>query len=234
MTDTRTILRGQIYHINLDPEHNPIGSEEWPDRPGIIVSNDINNKYANVVEVVYLTTKLKRKVSPTHVKVRPKGRTSLALCEQVHSVDRSRLGAYIDTLSPEDIERIDDALACSLGITPDSPHIANLFHKWELYINRYNLEIGMHLQTLLDEEQAARQAIVETIDTKQMTDMEQELALLKLERDSYKKLLDTTQRRLELAREECDQYQRLYEGVRGSDLTKTEMVKSEYYASRNT
>ena len=59
MEEKNPILRGQIYHINIDANHKPVGSEMWPDRPAIIVSNDINNQYSNTVEVVYLPTKLK-------------------------------------------------------------------------------------------------------------------------------------------------------------------------------
>ena len=203
MEEKNPILRGQIYHINIDANHKPVGSEMWPDRPAIIVSNDINNQYSNTVEVVYLTTKLKRKFSPTHVKVRPRNRPSLAMCEQIHSVSKDRLGAYIDTLSESDLALIDAALMCSLGITTASQHVANLFHKWELYINKYHLDVGMQLTQLFD----AEQTTPETINSGLVKTLQQDIDLLTKEADAYKRLLA-------LAEQERDQYKQLYEQVK--------------------
>ena len=44
--------RGEIYYVL--PEGCEIGSEQHSGRPGIIVSNDLNNKYSSTLEVVYL------------------------------------------------------------------------------------------------------------------------------------------------------------------------------------
>ena len=46
--------RGEIFFIN---EGESSGSEPGGARPGIIVSNDIGNKHAPIVEVVYLTSR---------------------------------------------------------------------------------------------------------------------------------------------------------------------------------
>lgn len=207
MEEKRTILRGQIYHVNLDPNQKPVGSEMWPDRPAIIVSNDINNEHSNTVEVVYLTTKLKRKFSPTHVKVRPLKRTSLAMCEQVHTVDKERLGDYIDAVSESEMELIDGALMCSLGITGTSSHVANLFHKWEFYINKYHLDIGMHLTRLFD----AENNNMTSNDAKKIDELEQKLAIANRERDTFENLLKSARKKLSATEEECEQYRQLYE-----------------------
>lgn len=50
--------RGEIFFIN---EGESSGSEQGGARPGIIVSNDVGNKHAPIVEVVYLTSRKKKR-----------------------------------------------------------------------------------------------------------------------------------------------------------------------------
>jgi mRNA-degrading endonuclease toxin of MazEF toxin-antitoxin module len=87
-------------------------------RPGVIVSNDILNDTSTVVEVVYLSTKLWKKM-PTHATIEATGLTSVAKCEQIDSVSKERLGKYCGTCTDEEMEAIDRALLCSLGIELD-------------------------------------------------------------------------------------------------------------------
>lgn len=55
--------RGEIYFIKSN--HKEVGTEQWADRPAVIVSNDEANKYSTAVEVCYMTTKPKQDL-PTH------------------------------------------------------------------------------------------------------------------------------------------------------------------------
>ena len=55
--------RGDIYWTNLDPT---IGAEISKTRPALIVSNEINNKFANTVTVLPITSNI-RKVFPFEV-----------------------------------------------------------------------------------------------------------------------------------------------------------------------
>lgn len=132
--------RGQIYYIHEDTYQKPIGSEMWPNRMGLIVSANANNIKSATVEVVYLTTAFKKHVSPTHVYVSCKKKTAIALCEQIHTVDKSRIGDYIGKIGQSERQKIDLALQFSLQIAP-SPDILGVFKKWEHYINRYNIDI---------------------------------------------------------------------------------------------
>ena len=61
-------------------------------RPVIIVSNDAANTHSPVVTVVPLTSQCKKPL-PTHVLIREQGlsTSSTALCEQIITVDKSRL-----------------------------------------------------------------------------------------------------------------------------------------------
>lgn len=105
------ITRGDIFYVNKGDNN---GSEQKAGRPALIVSNDLNNKYSTTVEVVYLTTKKKHPL-PTHVEVR--GRVpSIVLCEQITTVDKKRLGAFVRCCTRDEMEEIDKALAVSLGL----------------------------------------------------------------------------------------------------------------------
>ena len=117
MTDytNRTIHRGDVFYVTKTPSY---GSETESGRPAIVVSNDINNCNSNVIEIVYLTTKYKTPL-PTHVTITTTGVTSTVLCEQITSIDTSRLSDYIGRCSKEDMDAIDHALLCSLSLNQD-------------------------------------------------------------------------------------------------------------------
>lgn len=108
------IHRGDVFYVN---QSETIGSEQRSGRPAIIVSNPACNEHSPVVEVVYLTCQYKKPM-PTHVRIESIGRRSTALCEQITSVDVSRLGDYKGHLTDEEMEMVDRALMCSLNIQP--------------------------------------------------------------------------------------------------------------------
>ena len=107
-----SIKRGDIYFIT---GIEATGSEQGGERPAVIVSNDTGNKYAPVVEAVYLTTKRKTDI-PTHVYINSAERPSIALCEQIVTVCKSRLERYVGSVTVSEMRRIDRALSTSLGI----------------------------------------------------------------------------------------------------------------------
>ena len=85
-----SINRGDIFYVNPS---ETVGSEQRSGRPAIIVSNPLCNEHSPVVEVVYLTCQYKKPM-PTHVRIESAGKHSTALCEQISSVDVSRLGDF--------------------------------------------------------------------------------------------------------------------------------------------
>lgn len=114
--------RGEIYYVN--PNYSEVSTEIWSGRPGIIVSNDKNNKFSNNVMVVYLTTKPKGNY-PTNVPINSTGKASTALCDQVTVVAKERLGNDCYVCTAKEMNEIDKALAIALGIdmsadTPDA------------------------------------------------------------------------------------------------------------------
>lgn len=104
--------RGEIFFIN---EGESSGNEQGGARPGIIVSNDVGNKHAPIVEVVYLTSR-EKKLMPTHVRIKSSPIPSIALCEQIETVYKKRIGKYLAKATMDEMKRIDKALAVSIGL----------------------------------------------------------------------------------------------------------------------
>lgn len=110
---TFDIKRGEIFYISRGGV--TCGSEQYADRPAVIISNDSNNKNSNTVEIVYLTTQPKTDL-PTHCTIRSTGKPSTVLCEQVHSVSVDRIGNYIGQCSENEMENINICLMISLAL----------------------------------------------------------------------------------------------------------------------
>lgn len=109
--------RGDIFYIT--PFYTVTGSEQRAGRPGVIVSNDANNKYSPNVEIVFLTSQEKKPL-PTHVPVMCRV-PSTALCENIQTVPKDRLSTFIKSCTTKELKNIDNALRVSLGISDSSP-----------------------------------------------------------------------------------------------------------------
>lgn len=112
--NTKEVKRGDIFYITYSKNFNDSYSYDTTGRPGVIVSDDHLNRGSEYVEVVYLTTKIKRDM-PTHVDVFCKT-SSTALCETIHTVEKDRIGTYVRTVSDEEMEGIERGLRRSLGM----------------------------------------------------------------------------------------------------------------------
>lgn len=111
------IKRGDVYYVTNLRDLQEAGSEQHSGRPAIIVSNDKNNEFSPVVEVVYLTTRPKTRL-PTHIDIRATGKPSIAICEQITSVAVERLGDFVGALSDLELEMLNAALEISLDLHP--------------------------------------------------------------------------------------------------------------------
>jgi mRNA interferase MazF len=98
-----------------------IGSEQSGFRPILIIQNDIGNKHSRTVIAAVITSKTASKAKlPTHCPVNAwQGleRDSLVLLEQIRTVDKIRLREYIGTLGGDAMNRVNKALAVSVGLT---------------------------------------------------------------------------------------------------------------------
>ena len=107
------IYRGDIFYVYRNA-YDVTGSEQDAGRPGVIVSNNIGNEKSEIVQVVYLTSQEKTPM-PTHTEVVCK-LPSVAICEQVCTVSKKRLGDYIKTCTEDEMRRIDECLRISLAL----------------------------------------------------------------------------------------------------------------------
>lgn len=113
----RNIVRGDLYYADLNPV---VGSEQGGIRPVLIVQNNTGNRFSPTLIVAAVTSKADSKaILPTHIllhAVHDLERDSLALLEQIRTIDRRRIREYIGTLDEENMERINQALTISFGL----------------------------------------------------------------------------------------------------------------------
>ena len=111
----REIKRGDIYKADLSPV---VGSEQGGIRPVVIVHNDMGNRYSPTIIVVPITTRLNKKNLPTHTKINNSSllKESIALMEQIRTIDKSRLIEFIGVLNESEMNRITEALRISIDV----------------------------------------------------------------------------------------------------------------------
>jgi mRNA interferase MazF len=111
---SRAPRRGDVYWVNLDPV---VGTEIRKTRPAVIVSNNSCNRYGTRVVVLPIASNVDS-VYPGEAMVDVKGRAGRALGDQIRSIDKHRLKARLSTLTADELARIDEALAITLGLPP--------------------------------------------------------------------------------------------------------------------
>jgi mRNA interferase MazF len=109
---SRRPKRGDVYWVNLDPV---VGTEIRKTRPAVIVSNDSCNRYGTRVVVLPIASKTDS-LYPGEAMVEVKGKPGRALGDQVRSIDHSRLKARVGRLTADEMSRVDEALAVTLGL----------------------------------------------------------------------------------------------------------------------
>lgn len=134
--DNMTIERGDIFYVTGDPAKPPVGAEIWPDRPALVVSNNVLNKSSKAIQVVYLSTSDKKRPSPTHVNVTSGTKTAVAMCEQVHTVDASRLTDRVGKALPAEMDDVDGALMFALQINKGK-NPQGIFKKYMRLLDQY-------------------------------------------------------------------------------------------------
>ena len=110
------IRRGEIYRADLSPV---IGSEQGGMRPVLVVQNDVGNRYSPTVIVLAITSRINKAKLPTHIEINGGfglERDSVILCEQVRTIDKSRLRDRLGALPQQTIAQVDQALSISFGL----------------------------------------------------------------------------------------------------------------------
>jgi mRNA interferase MazF len=104
--------RGEVWWVNFDPS---IGGEIPKTRPAIIISNDSANEHLNRVQVVPLTSSVRR-VYPSEALVTLRARQSKAMADQLTTVSKRRLYECEGVLSAGDMRRVERAVRTQLGL----------------------------------------------------------------------------------------------------------------------
>lgn len=109
--------RGEIYWVNLDPT---VGSEISKTRPALIISNNTGNQYASRVIIAPISSSGISKVYPFEVLVQAGegglSHRSKVLLDQIRTVDKTRLGQKIGTLTTKHMKQVDHAIRLSLAV----------------------------------------------------------------------------------------------------------------------
>ena len=111
------VHRGEVFYADLSPV---VGSEQGGVRPVLIVQNDIGNRHSPTVIAAAITSKLDKTRLPTHIGIRAEDtgltKDSIVLLEQIRTLDKHRLRERAGQITPEDQQRVDQALDVSLGL----------------------------------------------------------------------------------------------------------------------
>lgn len=112
-----TPRRGEVYLVNFNPT---IGAEIRKTRPALIVQNDVANQYSPVTIVAAITAQFVMPLYPTEVLIKhPEGglgKDSVALLNQIRSIDKRRLVKRLGAIGEEAMGAVDRALEISLGL----------------------------------------------------------------------------------------------------------------------
>lgn len=104
--------RGDIYWVDLNPTK---GSEIKKIRPCVLIGATPINKARHTVLVIPLSTSAIPR-PPLVIPLQCKGKAVVAVCDQLRSIDKSRLGKKIDSLSHQDMESLEDGLRQVLSL----------------------------------------------------------------------------------------------------------------------
>ena len=113
------MIKGDVYFVKMGDEG--IGCEQKGDRYAIIVQNNTGNQYSPTTIVAFATTSIHKAKLPTHIEINNSNsgipEPSIVLCEQLRTIDKSRLERRVGHLSINKKEELDRALCISLGLT---------------------------------------------------------------------------------------------------------------------
>ena len=111
------VHRGEVFYADLSPV---VGSEQGGVRPVLIVQNEIGNRHSPTVIAAAITSRLDKARLPTHINIRAEdtglAKDSVVLLEQIRTIDKERLSDCLGRISVQDMQRVEAAMAVSLGM----------------------------------------------------------------------------------------------------------------------
>ena len=117
MRDDWSYPRGDVYIVDLGLYR---GSIQGGKRPAVVMQNDVGNFYSDIMEVVPLTSCIKKADMETHFLLQNVPflkKDSMGIGEQPQPVSKKQILKYIGRLEPEQIREVERALLVEFGIS---------------------------------------------------------------------------------------------------------------------
>ena len=112
------IRRGEVYWVNLplfDKSEKENIRELQGRHPGLVISNDEQNKFSPLITILPLTSQVD-KIYPFQVFSELKGRSGIILVDQIRTIDRKRFDGKLGEVDMEMMEQIERALHMTLAL----------------------------------------------------------------------------------------------------------------------
>ena len=112
------IQRGEVYWVNLplfDKSEKENIQELQGRHPGLVISNDEQNKFSPLITILPLTSQVD-KIYPFQVFSEIKGKTGVILVDQIRTIDRKRFDGKLGKVDIEMMEQIERALHLTLAL----------------------------------------------------------------------------------------------------------------------
>jgi mRNA interferase MazF len=106
------VTRGEVWWVSFDPS---IVGEIQKQRPAVVVSNDISNKYLNRVQVVPITSKVEE-LYPSQAYVTVGGKQGKAMTDQLATVSKERMIKLIGRVTAAEMMEIEKAIHIQLSL----------------------------------------------------------------------------------------------------------------------
>ncbi len=112
--------RGEIWDVNWSPGR---GAEQQGTRPALIIQNDRGNSSATYPLTIVASMSRTERDLPLHVRIAPSEENGLTdftdvKCEQLMTIEKSRLIRRRGSINNEELSRVDTALKLSLSLLP--------------------------------------------------------------------------------------------------------------------
>lgn len=112
------VKRGDIVWLNEGSKIDLGENVQFLDRPYLIISNDLNNRYSPTINVASLSKNINKANYPMHVLLNRNKYNldydSIVLVEQIITVNKNRIDNKIASLDKEDLQKLDKAIFIQL------------------------------------------------------------------------------------------------------------------------
>jgi mRNA interferase MazF len=110
--------RGEIWDVNWSPGR---GAEQQGTRPALVIQNDRGNTSPSYPLTIVASMSRTERELPLHVRIAPNSENGLTdstdvKCEQVMTIEKSRLLRKRGSISNKELTQVDQALKLSLNL----------------------------------------------------------------------------------------------------------------------